>query len=221
LATVVVTGGARGIGRALVDAYVAAGAYLVAGVRKPGASDPPGCEVLPLDVADDSSVAAFAAALAGRPVDILINNAGVLGPEGRAIDVADYAGFLDTLNVNTLGPLRVTRALLPNLRRAGGAKVAILSSRMGAMTDARSDWITYRASKAAVNKVAQGLATDLAAEGIAVAAIHPGAVRTAMAADDADMEPRESAAALRLLLERLTLDTTGRFWRYDGQAMAW
>jgi len=221
MALIVITGGNRGIGRELARLYAEGGDRVVLGVRKPEAAGSLPGTALPLDVGDDGSAAAFAGLLEGEPIDVLINNAGVIGPDRQSALDADFAGFLDTLNVNTLGPLRVTQALLPNLRKAAGAKVAIVSSQMGSMSYAKSDHVAYRASKAAVNKVAQCLATDLAEEGIAVAALHPGWVRTDMGGPGADIAPEESAAGLKAVIDRLSPETTGRFWNYDGASLAW
>jgi NAD(P)-dependent dehydrogenase (short-subunit alcohol dehydrogenase family) len=177
--------------------------------------------VLPLDVSDDMSVAEFASQLGDQPIDLLINNAGVIGPERQSSLDMDYAGFLETLNVNTIGPLRVTQALLGNLRKSAAAKLVILTSRMGSLTYAKSDRIAYRASKAAANKVVQCLATDLEPMGIAVAAIHPGWVRTDLGGPSADIAPDESVRGIKAVIETLSLALSGRFWNYDGSELAW
>src|SRR5579864_1884931 len=109
MATVVVTGGNRGIGLALAKTYAAAGYTVIVGARDVH-SDVPHAEVLSLDVTQPASIAAFAAQLQGRPVDLLINNAGVLGPERQSALNMDFDGLLNCLQVNTLGPLRVTQA---------------------------------------------------------------------------------------------------------------
>lgn len=221
MATIVITGSNRGIGLRLARLYAEAGHHLISGIRKPEtATEVPG-EILPLDVGNDASVAAFAKALNGRPVDILINNAGVGGPERQSSLDMDFPAFLATLNINTLGPLRVTQALLPNLRAADGAKVAVLSSRMGSFSDPVPSMVAYRASKTAVNKAIQCLATDLEPEDIAVAALHPGWVRTDMGGAAADLAPEESAAGLKAVIDGLSLATTGRFWNYDGSVIDW
>jgi len=223
MTTVVITGAGRGIGLALARSYVAAGATVIRTLRDPTASAEPALgEVLPLEVADAGSVAALAEALADRPIDVLINNAGIIGPQGPSSLDTDFDGFLDTLKINTLGPLRVTQALLPNLRLSKHApRVAIISSRMGSLSYAKSDDIAYRASKAAVNKIAQALATDLAPEGIAVASIHPGWVRTDMGGADADIDPVTSAEGVKAVIDGLSVANTGRFWNYDGTERAW
>lgn len=220
MTTVVITGGARGIGRELARIYAAQGTRVIVGVRRTGAGAP-GIEALPLDVADSGSVAEFARRIADQPVDILINNAGVIGPLQSAVEPMDFPAFEATLAVNTLGPLRVTQALLGNLRRAASAKVAIISSQMGSMRHPGADSIAYRASKAAVNKIAQGLATDLKREGIVVAAIHPGWVRTDMGGPSADIDVAESARGVKRVVDALDVTATGRFWNYDGSERPW
>jgi NAD(P)-dependent dehydrogenase (short-subunit alcohol dehydrogenase family) len=220
MATVVITGGNRGIGLELAHLYAAAGDQLILGVRRPQSADALG-EIAPLDVADDLSVAAFAKALNNRPVDILINNAGIIGPNQQSALSTDFAGFLDVLNVNTLGPLRVTQALLPNLRQSKHAKMVVISSRMGSLSYSKSDRVAYRASKAAVNKLTQCLATDLAADNIAVAALHPGWARTDMGGPTADIAPEESARGLKAVIDGLSMAQSGQFLSYDGTVLAW
>lgn len=221
MALVVITGGNRGIGLHLAALYADAGDDVVLGIRRPDkARDLPGT-VLPLDVADGESVSRFATALGRRAVDILINNAAIIGPDRQSALDTDFDGFMEVLNVNTLGPLRVTQALLPDLRKAEAAKVVVLTSRMGSLSYAKSNQVAYRASKAAANKAVQCLATDLAEEGIAVAAVHPGWVRTDMGGPSADIEPKESARGVKAVIDALSSATTGRFWNYDGSQIAW
>ncbi|HZV56104.1 MAG TPA: SDR family oxidoreductase [Sphingobium sp.] len=227
MATILITGANRGIGLELARQYAAAGDTVIRAMRGADKADGALGEALPLDVTSDTSVAALAQALTGRPIDLLINNAGVIGPDmARQTGFEmDFAGFLSTLDVNTLGPLRVTQALLPNLRAARGAKVAVVSSRMGQFDSGDfggpSGFVAYRASKAAVNKVFQCLAADLRGEGIAVAMLHPGYVRTDMGGAGADIEPADSARGIRAVLAGLDLASTGRFMAYDGTALAW
>jgi NAD(P)-dependent dehydrogenase (short-subunit alcohol dehydrogenase family) len=221
MTTVVITGGNRGIGLELARAYAGAGAEVVLGIRSPEAVPRVPVELHRLDVSDQSSVEAFAKSLEGRRLDILINNAGTFGPARQSSRDTDFEGFLDVLEVNTLGPLRVTQALLPNLRQSHAGKIAILSSSMGLSTSTKSDHVAYRASKAAVNKVAQCLATDLLEEGLAVAVFHPGWVRTDMGGPSADISPDESAQGVKRVIDRLSVATSGRFWNYDGSELAW
>ncbi len=221
---VVITGCARGIGRELARQYATAGAEVWATVRAP--EEAPGLSrfgvrVEVVDVTVAASVGDFGARLGHAPVALLINNAGVLGPARQSTADMDFDGFADTLAVNVLGPLRVTQALHTQLRAAAGAKVAVITSRMGSLSYAKSDHVAYRASKAAVNKVTQCLATDLESQGIAVAAIHPGWVRTNIGGEEADLDVSTSADGVRAVIANLELGCTGRFWNYDGTELSW
>lgn len=226
MGTILITGAGRGIGRELVRVLLARGERVIATVRD-AARVPPEwvgyresgqLVVLSLDVRDGRSGAEAAKAVSG-PIDVLINNAGIIGPERQSTLDMDFDGFLDTLAVNTLGPLRVVQAFLPHLRRAPSAKIVTVSSRMGSLSHAKSDHIAYRASKAAVNKVMQGLATDLREEGITVVSVHPGWVRTDMGGSGADISVEESATGLLRLIDRLTLSDTGGFFDWQGAAV--
>ena len=133
----------------------------------------------------------------------------------------DFDGFAKTLAVNTLAPLAVSQAFLPHLKRSSSPRILTVSSGMGRMSYAKSDRIAYRASKAAVNKVMQGLATDLEPMGIAVVMLHPGLVRTDMGGAGADIAPAESAAGILAVAEGLTLEGTGQFLNWDGSTVEW
>ncbi len=223
MATILITGANRGIGLELAKQYAAAGDTVIRANRGADTSGEAIGEMLPLDATSDASAAALAGFLKGRPIDLLINNAGISGPDSahQTSTDMDFPGFLHVLDVNVLGPLRVTQALLPNLRLAKRARVAVLSSRMGQLASVNSGVVAYRASKAAVNKVFQCLAADLKGEGISVAILHPGWVRTDMGGPGADIDVPTSAAGIRNVLAGLDIATTGRFTAYDGEALDW
>ena len=222
MSLVVITGGNRGIGWELAQLYAAEGRQVILGVRSaPTGNLPINVTHRELDVGCDGSVERFAEGLGEAAVGLLINNAGVLGPARQTTSEMDFSGFAETLNINTLGPLRVTQALLPNLRRHPNSKIGIMTSRMGSLNYAKSDRLAYRASKAAANKVAQALATDLMEDRIAVAALHPGWARTDMGGPGADIAPRVGAVGVKSVLDGLTLEATGQFWNYDGSMLEW
>ena len=221
MATIVIAGANRGIGLELAKQYAADGHDVIRGMRGVDQADPPFGTTIALDVSSDEGVALFAAGLGDKPVDLLIANAGVIGPERQSSTDMDFDGFLKALDVNVLGPLRVVQAVLPNLRKAKDAKVAVVSSMMGSMASAQSGSVAYRASKAAVNKVVQCLATDLAKEGIAVASLHPGWVRTDMGGAGADIDVQTSATGIRAVLDNLDASNSGNFWAYDGKQLDW
>jgi NAD(P)-dependent dehydrogenase (short-subunit alcohol dehydrogenase family) len=221
MATILITGANRGIGLELARQYDAEGYEVIRAMRGVDKADPLFGTTVALDVTDDESVAKMAAGLGDKPIDLLIANAGIIGPERQSSTDMDFPGFLHTLDANVLGPLRVIQALLPNLRGAPGARVAVVSSRMGSMALTHSGSVAYRASKAAVNKVVQCLATDLAGEGIAVASLHPGWVRTDMGGQGADIDVTTSASGIRRVLDGLSTGNSGKFWAYDGEELAW
>lgn len=222
MSLVVITGGNRGIGWELAHLYSAANWDVILGVRTaPTRELRQNVTYRELDVGSSESVARFAAGLVDVPVNLLISNAGILGPSPQTTMDMDFVGFAETLNINTLGPLRVAQALLPNLSIGPQAKIGVITSRMGSMSYAKSDTIAYRASKAAANKIVQALATDLEPLGIAVAALHPGWARTEMGGPAADIAPKTGAEGVKAVLDRLNLEETGRFWNYDGNELAW
>jgi NAD(P)-dependent dehydrogenase (short-subunit alcohol dehydrogenase family) len=159
----------------------------------------------------------LAGQLAGRSLDLLINNAGILTVE--SLGDLDYERIRRQFEVNTLGPLRVTTALLPNLHN--GAKVAIITSRMGSIGDNGSGgYYGYRISKAGVNMAGVSLARDLASRGIGVFILHPGMVATEMT-DGQGIPPAESAANLLARLDELDISRTGTFLHANGAMLPW
>ncbi len=221
MANILVTGCGRGVGLALTRALLARGDVVYGSVRSGEAPvQHANFHLLTFDVRDEAAIKA-AAATVDTPIDVLINNSGIIGPRTSNALEMDFPGFADVLDVNVLGPLRVVHAFLPHLRRAKGAKVMTVSSQMGGMTYQGSDRIAYRTSKAAVNKVMQGVATDLASEGIAVVLTHPGWVRTDMGGGSAAISPEESAAGLIKVIDDLDVKKTGRFMNWDGSERVW
>ena len=226
MTTILITGTGRGIGLELASQALAKG-WTVYGSARSTITDPdahichhPQFHDLVFDVTDHEAVRKAAASVSA-PIDILINNAGTIGPERQSTLDMDFDGFARTLAVNTLAPLAVAQAFLPHLKRSAAPRILTISSQMGRMSYAKSDQIAYRASKAAVNKVMQGLATDLAPMGVAVALVHPGWVRTDMGGAGADIDATESASGILTLAEGLTLDGTGQFYNWDGSIAEW
>ncbi|MGD1888853.1 MAG: SDR family oxidoreductase [Cohaesibacteraceae bacterium] len=226
MATIFITGASRGIGRELATRYLERGDTVYAAARSIEDLAPlkdqfgDRCIPISLDVTDGAAVDGLALVVTGS-LDLLINNAGVIGPETPDALSMDYPAFARTLSVNTIAPLRVVHALLPRLREAEAAKIVTISSQMGMMAYAKSDRIAYRASKAAVNKVMQALATDLQPEDIAVMMVHPGWVRTDMGGQNADISVEESASGLMQVFDGLSLETTGSFKAWNGQTVPW
>lgn len=220
MATVCITGANRGIGLELARQLAERGDHVVAVCRTPSDELAAlGVEVVDgVDVADEQGIARLADALGDRSLDVLVNNAGVLSEE--TLENLDLDGIRRQLEVNSLGPLRVTAALRGNLGR--GSKVAIVTSRMGSIDDNTSGGsYGYRMSKAAVNMAGRSLAHDLRGEGIAVALLHPGYVRTGMTGHSGLVDPPESAAGLIARIDDLDLDSSGWFWHANGERLPW
>lgn len=220
MGTYVVTGANRGIGLELARQLKARGDEVIAVCR--GASkelDALGVRVESgVDVSDAAQVAQLAKRLDGVAVDVLVNNAGILRRE--SLDGVDFAGIEEQFEVNALGPLRVTAALLPLLRK--GSKVAIITSRMGSIADNGSGgYYGYRMSKAAVNAAGVSLARDLAGRGIAVVLLHPGMVATEMTGRHG-IPPEEAARGVLARIDALSAETSGKFVHAGtGEELPW
>lgn len=215
----VVTGANRGIGLALCRKLKERGDQVIAACRK--VSDELGALDIRVeagvDVADDASVEAFARRLSGVDIDVLINNAGIL--ERVSLDDLDLDSVRRQFEINSIGPLRVTRALLPNLSR--GSKIAIITSLMGSLGDNSSGGhYGYRMSKSAVNMAGVSLAHDLRDREIAVVILHPGMVQTEMTGFSG-IPVDVSALGLLDRIDELTMAGSGKFWHALGQALPW
>ncbi|RAI42078.1 SDR family oxidoreductase [Rhodoplanes roseus] len=229
MTTFLITGASRGIGLGLVERLAARGDSVLACARDPAAPDLAALaarsegrvSVHRLDVGDADSLAELAASLDGQPIDVLVNNAGVRGPRRQGALDMDFAGFAETLAINTLAPLRVAQALLPNLRAGERPRLVTISSRMGQLTAPSTGDVAYRTSKAAVNKVMQLLAAELRPMGITVVVVHPGWVQTAMGGKAAALTVDQSTRGLIGVIDGLTIDKTGGFFNYDGTPLAW
>lgn len=219
MATIVITGANRGIGLELARHRAKSDTVIAVCRRSSEELESLGLRVESgVDVTDDAAVANLATRLAGTQVDILINNAGILRRE--SLDELDFESIRRQFEVNALGPLRVSAALLPRMTRGG--KIAIITSRMGSIADnTAGGWYGYRMSKAAVNMAGVSLAHDLKARGIAVALLHPGFVRTEMTGDTGHVAPDEAAKRLWERIDSLTLATTGSFWHAQGERLPW
>jgi len=221
--SVLVTGASRGIGRGLVERFAARGWEVIATARDPAAIAVEGSvERYPLDVTDPTSIARLAAGLAGRPLDVLVNNAGIFGPRDVQLGAIDYEAFRAVLETNTLGPVRLTEALLPNLRAGARKTVVTVSSIMGSIARTQSPGaLVYRTSKAAVNMAMRSIAMELGGEGFTVVVVHPGWVRTDMGGPNATLDVGTSVEHLVRLVERLRPTDNGRFFDHDGGELPW
>ena len=231
MTTVVITGANRGLGLALATKYVASGASVIGGCRRPttaGELAACGAEVLELDMGSGESIAAFAAAVGDRSIDVLYNNAGIdaravgAGETARGALELTEAQFRAVIDVNLIGPMLLVKALAANVCAVGG-KVVNVSSQVGSIEVAHtigSD-AAYTTSKAALNMLSLKQSQVLRPKGVCVIALHPGWLRSDMGGPKASLEPAEAAASIVTLVDGLTLEQSGSFLRWDGSVHPW
>jgi NAD(P)-dependent dehydrogenase (short-subunit alcohol dehydrogenase family) len=226
-----ITGANRGLGLEFARQYLANGWRVYGACRNPSSASELSrladtCDhkirVIGLDVTDLASVKSAAARLDGQAIDLLLNNAGVGGPRGQTIGNIDYVAWEKVLDVNTMGPMRISEAFVDHVARSKRKLIVTLTSGMGSIADNTSGGsIAYRSSKAAVNMVTRSLATDLAPLGITCVVVNPGWVLTDMGGPHATMTPAESVKRLRDLIETLGPTQSGKFFNHNGREYAW
>ncbi len=222
--TVLITGANRGIGLEYARAYRELGYQVIGTARRPEQANElreAGARVEQLDVTDAASVAALAERLDGVAIDILINNAGIFDRADVSLDKIDFDTMERTFRVNAFGPLRVTQALLPNLRAGKDKRIVNMSSQMGSIENSSGRWYAYRASKTALNQFTKSLSVELAPEGFVVVALHPGWVRTDMGGENATYSTDESVAGLVKVIGELDSERNGRFFDFEGKTIPW
>lgn len=221
---VVVTGANRGIGLGLTQRYLEEGAQVFALCRTP--EHAPGLRELArrydgrlvigrMDLGDQASIDQ-ATSLVGDRLDVLINNAGILGGSDQSLAGVDPDEWLRALEIIAVGPFRVSRAFLPPLRRSKG-KIVFISSHIASSTWHTGGFYAYASGKAALNRIVRALAKDVASDGIKVVAVHPGHVQTDLAAPGAKMTPAESAEGISRVVNRLDDEMSGGFYKWNGE----
>jgi NAD(P)-dependent dehydrogenase (short-subunit alcohol dehydrogenase family) len=226
-----ITGASRGLGLEFARQYLADGWQVYAACRDPasaselrrlaGVSDDK-LRILAMDVTDPPSIHEAATELDGQAIDLLLNNAGIIGPRGQTIGNIDYEAWAEVLAVNTMGPMRVSEAFVEHVARSDRKLIVTLTSGMGSIADNSSGGsILYRSSKAAVNMVMRSLAIDLAPRGITCVVVNPGWVRTDMGGPNANLQPAESISALRRLIATLGPEQSGKFFNHTGREYPW
>lgn len=222
-----ITGANRGIGLELVRQLLARKERVTATARMPAQADAlqqlkgdfgDALQILPLDVGDDASIAALGSALGTSPLDVLINNAGIGSRDNLASFTRKQA--LEVYETNAVAPMLVARALLPALRANKHAKVVNISSLMGSVADNSSGGsVAYRMSKAALNMATKCLSIELASDGIVVAALHPGWVKTDMGGTNAPVEIPDSAKGILKVIDGLEAEAAGTLIDFTGKTL--
>lgn len=187
-----------------------------------------GCKYFQVDVTSPDSIAKFKKDIDDRPVDMLLNVAGIMmKPDQDTLRTASLNAFNKSFAVNASGPFLLTQALLPNILATKGAKIGIVSTRVSSMADNTGGGLySYRASKAAVNAIGVSLSVDLRPEGVMVLLLHPGINNTNLAGGALQglgqaFEPAETAERLFKVMAEKTIDDTGKFFQYEGKELPW
>jgi NAD(P)-dependent dehydrogenase (short-subunit alcohol dehydrogenase family) len=225
---IVITGANRGIGLGLTKEFLKLGWLVTAIVRKQSAE----LKEVALefkdkfnlvlgDVSDDQSITRAAQSLDGKSVDLLVNNAGVLHDSDlHGINSASTEDLLTSFNINAIGPLRVTKALLPNLQKASTPIVANITSKMGSIQDNTSGgYYGYRMSKTALNMFHRSFSHDF--PNFITLTLHPGWVQTDMGGSQAPLSISESVKGLTNILSTASPKVRGKFLNYDGSELPW
>jgi NAD(P)-dependent dehydrogenase (short-subunit alcohol dehydrogenase family) len=172
-------------------------------------------------VTDFAEVKALQARLKGEPLDVLFCNAGIIGKRGMALGSFDYAEWEKVLRVNLLGAAVVIEALVDNVAASERKTIAVMSSRLGSISETSGMTLPYSTSKAALNLLAKALAETLRPRGVIVAALSPGWVRTDMGGQGAPLTPEASVRGLRKVLAGLRSEDSGKFFSHDGSQIPW
>jgi NAD(P)-dependent dehydrogenase (short-subunit alcohol dehydrogenase family) len=228
--TVLITGANRGIGLALVHACLRRDHQVIACCRDPYharslhqlAEVYPTLSIHQLDVSRGEDYLELKQAIGDQAIDLVIANAGVLGPQQQGFGQVDYHAWAEVFAINSMGPLRLAEHFFDNLKDSERRTLVCISSIMGSIDLNREGGsYIYRSSKAALNAVVKSMAVDLAGDGIHVLAIHPGWVKTEMGGEGATLDAEESAVTILETLDKLPAATSGQFLTSDGKPLAW
>jgi len=224
--TALITGANRGLGLEFARQLKEKGYYVIGCCRTPSKANELNelaDELIQLDVTSDQDIASLKHALNSRPIDLLVNNAGISGEQGVTIGAINRENFLEVLNVNCISVVKLSDALLTNIEASQEKNILVISSRMGSISDNdHGKSYAYRTSKAALNCAMRSFAIDVQDKGVHVMLIHPGWVKTAMGGADALIDVQTSVAGILKQAENeFAQSHAEKLHRYDGGVIAW
>jgi NAD(P)-dependent dehydrogenase (short-subunit alcohol dehydrogenase family) len=234
--TVLITGSNRGLGLEFARQYAEKQWNVIATCRDPESAAElealrkkhPNIAIERLDVADATQIAALAAKYRGRPIDVLLNNAGILGePQQQKFGANEYEQFREVLLVNTYAPIEMAEHFADNVAASRQKKIVTITSGLGSMEITRRSGglYAYRISKAGVNMAMRVLQADLRPRGITVGLLSPGMVDTRLLTQSGykgeALKPADSVSALVGIIEKLTPEEGASFIHYDGSKLPW
>lgn len=235
--TVLITGANRGLGLEFARQYAGEGWQVIACCRQPAeatelqalAGAHPGVTIETLDVSDFDAIDALAEKYRGQPIDVLLNNAGIIGPFPIADNIQrqhfgqlDYPVWEQVMRTNTYAPVKMAEAFLENVAASEQKKIANISSSVGSISEMAIPGVAYAASKTALNRAMTIIAGPLRKRGVSVGLYCPGYAKTRMDAFGyATVEVPDSVTALRALIANLNLEKSGSFTGHDGRTIGW
>jgi NAD(P)-dependent dehydrogenase (short-subunit alcohol dehydrogenase family) len=235
--TVLITGANRGLGFEFTKQYANDGWKVIACCRNPEQADElqeiagenSAVTVERLDVNDFAQIDELGEKYRGQPIDVLLNNAGIIGPfpideniKRQHFGSMEYDVWADVLRTNTFAPVRMAEVFLENVAASNQKKIVTISSTVGSITEMAIPALAYASSKSALNRVMTIIAGLLKEREVIVAMYCPGYVKTRMDAYGyATVEIPESIALLRPMIADLTLEDTGSFTGHDGRTIGW
>ena len=230
MTNVLVTGANRGLGLGFVKNYLGKNVNVVSTTRDLKSSKellalkerfPNNLEIFELDLLKEGVGYTLANFLGDRPIDIVINNAGV-GSTNQHLEAVSLKPWLEVLKVNLVAPLMVVQSIIDNVKKGSDKKIYFLSSQLGSIADNTSGGMyIYRSSKTGLNQVVKSLSVDLKPKGITVISLHPGWVKTDMGGPNAPVSIDESIEGMTQVIHTTDIRDTGRFLNYDGKELPW
>ena len=230
MTNVLITGANRGLGLGFVKNYLGKDVNVVSTTRDIKGSKEllalkeifrDKLEIFELDLIKESAGDTIANLIGDRPIDILINNAGV-GSTNQHFEAVSPNPWLEVLKVNLIAPLMITQSIINNVKKGSDKKIYFLSSQLGSIGDnASGGMYIYRSSKTGLNQVVKSLSVDLKPQGITVVSLHPGWVKTDMGGPNAPVSIDESIEGMMQVIDATDIRDTGRFLNYDGKELPW
>ena len=230
MTNVLITGANRGLGLGFVRSFLATNVNVICTTRKiSGSKDlleckkkhPNNIEILELDLLKENTEKTLSDLLSDKPIDILINNAGV-GSSNQNFDFVSSKPWLEVLSVNLIAPLMITQSIIENVKKSSAKKIYFLSSQLGSIAENTSGGMyIYRSSKTGLNQVVKSLSVDLKVHGVTVISLHPGWVKTDMGGPNAPVSIEESIEGMMRVIKTTDIRDTGRFLNYDGRELPW
>jgi NAD(P)-dependent dehydrogenase (short-subunit alcohol dehydrogenase family) len=231
MTSILITGANRGLGLEFVRQCNAAAWRVFACCRNPiqadalkaiAADSNERVSLHRLDVADFAQIESLARDLRDEPIDILLNNAGIYGPQNARFGQTDYRAWTEVFAVNVMAPMKMAECFMDNVIRSERKLIVGLSSLMGSIGETdQGEHYLYRSSKAALNMVIKTLSIDLHARGITAVVLHPGWVQTDMGGPQAPLKPPESIRGMLKVINGLSMKDTGKFFSYDASEVPW